>query len=67
MIAPARLPDYAATITFWNLGLAFGMVVLIVGGSHIELMVTKSKDVNVAGHDSKSICPSTRPSANGLP
>ena len=25
----ARLPNYAAIITFWNLGLAFGMVVLI--------------------------------------
>jgi putative ABC transport system permease protein len=26
-----RLPNYAAMITFWNLGLAFGMVVLIAG------------------------------------
>jgi putative ABC transport system permease protein len=26
---PLRLPNYAAMITFWNLGLAFGMVVLI--------------------------------------
>lgn len=24
-------PYYAATITFWNLGLAFGMVLLIAG------------------------------------
>jgi len=24
-----RLPNYAAMITFWNLGLAFGMVILI--------------------------------------
>jgi putative ABC transport system permease protein len=31
MIARSRLPNYAATITFWNLGLAFGMVVLIAG------------------------------------
>ena len=31
MIARARLPNYAATITFWNLGMAFGMVVLIAG------------------------------------
>ena len=28
-ITRARLPNYAAIITFWNLGLAFGMVVLI--------------------------------------
>lgn len=28
-ITRARLPNYAAMITFWNLGLAFGMVVLI--------------------------------------
>jgi putative ABC transport system permease protein len=28
-IAHARIPNYAAMITFWNLGLAFGMVVLI--------------------------------------
>ncbi len=27
----ARLPNYAAIITFWNLGLAFGMVVIIAG------------------------------------
>ena len=25
------LPNYAAIITFWNLGLAFGMVLLIAG------------------------------------
>jgi putative ABC transport system permease protein len=31
MIARSRLPNYAATITFWNLGLAFGMVLLIAG------------------------------------
>ena len=30
-IARSRLPSYAAMITFWNLGLAFGMVVLIAG------------------------------------
>ena len=30
-LARARLPNYAAMITFWNLGLAFGMVVLIAG------------------------------------
>jgi len=29
MVAKSRLPNYAATITFWNLGLAFGMVLLI--------------------------------------
>jgi putative ABC transport system permease protein len=28
-IARYRLPNYAAMITFWNLGLAFGMVLLI--------------------------------------
>jgi putative ABC transport system permease protein len=28
-LARARLPNYAAMITFWNLGLAFGMVLLI--------------------------------------
>ena len=28
-IARSRLPNYAAIITFWNLGLAFGMVLLI--------------------------------------
>ncbi len=35
MIAIARsyLPNYAAIITFWNLGLAFGMVLLIAGFS----------------------------------
>ncbi len=32
-IARSLLPNYAATITFWNLGLAFGMVVLIAGMS----------------------------------
>jgi putative ABC transport system permease protein len=33
MIAIARswLPNYAAMITFWNLGLAFGMVIVIAG------------------------------------
>jgi putative ABC transport system permease protein len=31
LIARSRLPNYAAMITFWNLGLAFGMVVLIAG------------------------------------
>jgi putative ABC transport system permease protein len=30
-VARSRLPNYAATITFWNLGVAFGMVVLIAG------------------------------------
>jgi putative ABC transport system permease protein len=30
-IARSRLPNYAATITFWNLGLALGMVILIAG------------------------------------
>jgi putative ABC transport system permease protein len=30
-LARARLPNYAAMITFWNLGLAFGMVLLIAG------------------------------------
>ena len=30
-IAKSRLPNYAATITFGNLGLAFGMVLLIAG------------------------------------
>jgi putative ABC transport system permease protein len=30
-IARYRLPNYAAMITFWNLGLAFGMVLLIAG------------------------------------
>lgn len=30
-IARARLPNYAAMITFWNLGLAFAMVLLIAG------------------------------------
>jgi putative ABC transport system permease protein len=35
MIAIARtyLPNYAAIITFWNLGLAFGLVLLIAGFS----------------------------------
>jgi putative ABC transport system permease protein len=32
-IARARLPNYAAMITFWNLGLAFGMVLLIAAVS----------------------------------
>jgi putative ABC transport system permease protein len=31
VLAKSRLPNYAATITFWNLGLAFGMVLLIAG------------------------------------
>ena len=31
VIARSRLPNYAATITFWNLGTAFGMVLLIAG------------------------------------
>jgi len=30
-IARSWLPNYAAMITFWNLGLAFGMVLLIAG------------------------------------
>jgi putative ABC transport system permease protein len=30
-LARIRLPDYAAIITFWNLALAFAMVVLIAG------------------------------------
>ena len=30
-IAKSRLPNYAATITYGNLGLAFGMVLLIAG------------------------------------
>jgi putative ABC transport system permease protein len=30
-IARYRLPNYAAMITYWNLGLAFGMVLLIAG------------------------------------
>ncbi len=30
-IAKLRLPDYAAMITFWNIGLAFIMVVVIAG------------------------------------
>lgn len=35
MIALVRtyLPNYAAIITFWNLGLAFGLVLLIAGFS----------------------------------
>ena len=28
-IARSQLPNYAAIITFWNLGLAFAMVVII--------------------------------------
>ena len=28
-LAKMRLPDYAAMMTFWNLGLAFVMVVII--------------------------------------
>jgi putative ABC transport system permease protein len=32
-IARARLPNYAAIITFWNLGLALGMVIVIAGMS----------------------------------
>jgi len=31
VLAKSRLPNYAATITFGNLGLAFGMVLLIAG------------------------------------
>jgi putative ABC transport system permease protein len=31
--ARLRLPDYAAMITFWNLAMAFVMVVLIAGVS----------------------------------
>jgi putative ABC transport system permease protein len=31
VIARSRLPNYAAMITFWNLGLALGMVILIAG------------------------------------
>jgi putative ABC transport system permease protein len=30
-IARSRLPNYAAMITVWNLGLALGMVILIAG------------------------------------
>ena len=30
-LARYRMPNYAAIITFWNLGLAFGMVLLIAG------------------------------------
>jgi putative ABC transport system permease protein len=30
-LAHAELPSYAAVVTFWNLELAFGMVVLIAG------------------------------------
>lgn len=30
-LAKVRLPDYAALITFWNLGIAFIMVVIIAG------------------------------------
>jgi putative ABC transport system permease protein len=32
-IEKLRLPDYAAMITFWNLGLAFVMVVIIAAVS----------------------------------
>ncbi|WP_247257473.1 ABC transporter permease [Pseudomonas moorei] len=32
-IARSNLPNYAAIITFWNLGLAFGLVLLIAGFS----------------------------------
>jgi putative ABC transport system permease protein len=32
-LAKVRLPDYAATITYWNLGLAFAMVVIIAAMS----------------------------------
>jgi putative ABC transport system permease protein len=32
-IAKMRLPDYAAMITWWNLGLAFVMVMIIAGVS----------------------------------
>jgi putative ABC transport system permease protein len=28
-IARSRLPNYAAIVTFWNLGMAFGMVLII--------------------------------------
>jgi putative ABC transport system permease protein len=30
-IARSRLPNYAAVITFWNLGMALGMVIVIAG------------------------------------
>jgi putative ABC transport system permease protein len=30
-IARSRMPNYAAMITFWNLGLALGMVIVIAG------------------------------------
>ena len=30
-IARSCLPNYAAMIAYWNLGLAFGMVILIAG------------------------------------
>lgn len=30
-LAKLRLPDYASMITYWNLGVAFGMVVIIAG------------------------------------
>jgi ABC-type transporter Mla maintaining outer membrane lipid asymmetry ATPase subunit MlaF len=33
LIARSRLPNYGATITVWNLGLAFGMVVVIAAMS----------------------------------
>jgi putative ABC transport system permease protein len=32
-IARSNLPSYAAIITFWNLGLAFALVLLIAGVS----------------------------------
>jgi putative ABC transport system permease protein len=32
-LAKLRLPDYAAMITWWNLGLAFGMVLVIAAMS----------------------------------
>ncbi|WP_256579209.1 FtsX-like permease family protein [Pseudomonas sp. B26(2017)] len=33
VIARTYLPNYAAIVTFWNLGLAFGLVLLIAGFS----------------------------------
>jgi putative ABC transport system permease protein len=32
-LARSRIPDYAALITFWNLGIALGMVVIIAAVS----------------------------------
>jgi putative ABC transport system permease protein len=32
-LAKLRLPDYASTITYWNLGMAFVMVVIIAAVS----------------------------------